>query len=185
MNLSSRYRTAGTAALLLALAGCGEGREAEEAPMAADENEVAPVTAPAWPGNEETLAEGRWEQETGGERAALRFVAAGGGPVLRLACDDRGGMLVERVGAEAIGGIEMMEVNAGGEVTRLALNQPETETPVLRAAIPYNHELLAPLATAEGWLSVLAGEGERLIVPLNAETAALAATCRRPDGATP
>ena len=185
MKLMSLSPAAGAAALLLALSACGEGYEAEEAPIATDENEVAPVTAPALSGNEETLAEGRWEQETGGERAALRFVAAGGEPVFRMVCDDRGGILLERIGKEAIGNMHMMEVRSGGEVERLAMNAPEGESDVLRGAVPYNHELMEPLARPDGRLSIDAGEGGRLIVPLTTETAALSEQCRSSAGASP
>lgn len=168
---------AGWAAVLL-LAGCGEAYEPEE--LKANRNEIATVSVPAWPGNE-AVATGRWTPDNPASPAALSFILdPATPPAFRLACDDRGGILLERLGVPAVGATRMMEVNAGGELARLAVNEPQGEPEVLRAAIPFNHSLMAALAKPRGQLSVRAGDAQPLTMPLTPETAALAATCSKP-----
>jgi hypothetical protein len=180
--LATRIRPrVGSAALLLALAACGEAYEPDE--LRANQDEIATVDVPAWPDDEaNAVAGGQWRSGSAAQGASLSFTPdAASRPVFRIACDGRGGMLLERLGVEAIAGIRMMEIKSGGQVTRLALNQPETETAILRAAIPYNHDLMAVLARPGGQVSIRAAEGPILTLPLTAETAALAETCREPE----
>jgi hypothetical protein len=170
-----------SALVALTLSACGETYEPGE--LRENRNEVAAVTVPALSGGDaDVVAAGEWERTTGQTPAALSFTEAAGAPIFRIACDDRGGVLLERLGVEAIAGTEMMEVRAGKEVARLAVNQPEAPEAVLRAAVPFNHPLLAPLAARQGQLSIAIGEGSPLTLPLNEDTAALAATCRESAG---
>ena len=111
----------------------------------------------------------------------LLFGEATGRSLFRMYCDSRGGVVFERLGVESTGDIEMMEVQAGPEVARLALNEVETERPVLRASVPFNHGLMTRLLRSEGELFIKAGETPALRLPLNQNTAALAARCERPD----
>lgn len=182
----SAVRTAqASLAALLLLSGCGEGRDVEASPESGvgGYNMVPPVEAEAMPGAGDALTPGTWQKAGAGDAAALRFVdARTGAPLFRMACDDRGGIVLERLGSESVGGVEMMDVNVGGQATRLAVNEIESEEAVLRAVIPFNDDLLVPLRRPQGRLSVQAGDTARLRLPLNPQTAALAAACQQPDG---
>ena len=179
-----------TTALLAAFAaatlgGCGEGYETDNAAAAgpADRDGASPVSRSA-PGAASAATPGSWSHRPEAGTQALVFAGADGKPVFRLACDDRGGMLLERLGVEAVPKIERMEVTAGDLTASLAVNPLETAPQVLRASLPFNHELMVPLAQKEGLLSVRAGDGPALGLPLTDATAALAQRCMQPDGAT-
>lgn len=170
---------------LLLLSACGEGREPEASPESGPGgyNMVPPVEAEAMPGSGDALTAGTWQATGAGDTAALRFVAAQtGAPLFQMSCDDRGGIVLDRLGQESVGDIEMMDVNVGDQVSRLALNEIEADQAVLRAVVPFNDDLLVPLARPQGRLSVEAGDTPRLRLPLNPQTAALAAACQQPDG---
>lgn len=167
------------------LSGCGEGYETDNAAAvgAADRDGVSPVTPPA-PAPAAAATPGSWSQAPEAGSQALVFAAGDGKPVFRLACDDRGGILLERLGVEAAPKIERMEVTAGDLTASLAVNPLETAPQVLRAAVPFNHELMVPLAQKEGLLTVRGGDGPALGLPLTDATAALAQRCMEPDGAS-
>lgn len=166
--------------MLIFISSCGDGREVDMPISGGDGvyNEVAPVVAEAQPGQPGPTP-GTWVPDQAAR--ALVFTGAGGAPLVRLACDDRGGMIIERLGQESIGDIEMMELHVDGEIARLALNEVETEPPVLRAAVPFNDDLLVRLAFPQGLLSIKAGDTPRLQLPLDEETARQVAACERPD----
>ena len=173
-------------AVSLALAGCGEGREVDDAaiaPKAEPYNVIAPVPDPVASGvPAPQYAPGEWRPEQVRGAQGLRFGAATGPSLFRMYCDGRGGAVFERLGVESTGDIEMMEVQAGDEVARLALNEVETEQAILRASVPFNHNLMTRLLRSEGELYVKAGESPALRLPLNDNTAALARRCEKPDG---
>ena len=158
------------------LGGCGEGYEAGNGGAADPDVTVLPKTDPSTPG--------RWQPDTAAGAAALRFDGPAGAPLFRLACDDRGGMLLDRIGVETAPKIERMEVIAGDLTASLAVNPLETSPQVLRAAVLFNHELMVPLAQKEGLLTIRTGDGPALALPLGEETAALAQRCMQPDAAS-
>ena len=170
----------------LALGGCGEGREVDDAtiaPKAEPYNVIPPVPDPVASGvPAPQYAPGDWRAEQVGEAQGLLFGEAIGPSLFRMYCDGRGGVVFERLGVESTGDIEMMEVQAGDEVARLALNEVETERAILRASVPFNHNLMTRLLRSEGELYVKAGETPALRLPLNENTAALARRCEKPDG---
>lgn len=170
--------------LLLALGACGEGREVEDRPAEAPAepyNKIAPVPDPVAKGvPAPQFAPGAWRPEQVRGAQGLVFGEAKGPSLFRMYCDDRGGAVFERLGVESTGDIEMMEIQAGGQIARLALDEVETEQPVLRASIPFNHGLMTRLLRSEGELFIKAGETPSLRLPLNANTAALARQCERP-----
>lgn len=168
-------------ASLLLLGACGEGREAEPTPIRdgppADRvsNPATGVPAPADPS-------GVWRQETVDGSPALVFGATASESLVRLSCHGRGGIVLERLGQDSIGNIEMMELQVGTEVARLALNEVETQEQILRSVIPFNHGLMTSLSRPDGVLSIKAGETPAVRVPLNARTAELLLTCEQPQG---
>ena len=172
-------------AAALALGACGEGREVEDAniqPKAEPYNVIAPVPDPVSSGvPAPQFAPGDWRPEQVRGAQALVFGEAAGPSLFRMYCDSRGGVVVERLGIESTGDIEMMEIQAGDEVARLALNEVETERAILRASIPFNHNLMTRLLRSEGELYVKAGETPALRLPLNETTEALARRCEKPD----
>ena len=171
--------------LLLALGACGEGREVEERPAAVPAepySQIPPVPDPIAQGvPAPRFAPGDWRPERVGQAQGLVFGEGTGPSLFRMYCDDRGGVILERLEVESSGDIEMMEIQSGTEIARLALNEVETKQPVLRASIPFNHSLMTRLLRSEGELFVRAGETPALTLPLNETTAALAKRCERPD----
>ena len=184
---SAAFAPAIAFAALLLLSACGEGREPEASPESGPGgyNMVPPVEAEAMPGTP-GLTPGTWQPATVGGAPAARFVSAQNGePLFRLVCDDRGGIFLDRLGDYLVGEMEMMDVRVGGEAGSLAINPVEGEDAVLRAVVPFNGALLAPLRDARGRLTIKAGDTERLELPLNPQTAALAERCRQPGDGTP
>lgn len=182
---AARPATATLGALLL-LAACGEGRDVDASPESGPGgyNMVDPVEAEAAPGTP-GLTPGTWQPASVGGAAAVRFVSAQDGePLFRLVCDDRGGIFLDRLGDYLVGEMEMMDVQVGSEGASLALNPVEGEAAVLRAEVPFNGALLAPMREPRGRLSVKAGDTERLEMPLNPQTAAFAEGCREAGGGT-
>ena len=169
-------------ALLLAGTACAETKEPDPTP-ANDSGAYAydkiPDTGALDPGRE-GFTPGRWSRTAVDGAAGLAFAAPGQEPVFRLYCHGRGGLVFERLQKESFGDVELMEVQAGAQVTRLAVNEVETATPTLRSVVPHNDDLLVRLAQPEGMLSIKASDTAPLALPLNAATAELVRTCERP-----
>ena len=177
--------TRGWAALALLLAGaaCAESQEPEPTPTKdpGGYNMVEPVPDPARIDPEgEGFTPGQWTKAAVDGAAGISFAAPGQEPVFRIYCHGRGGLVFERLQKESIGDVELMEVQAGTQVTRLAVNEVESATPTLRAIVPYNDDLLNRLARPEGMLSIKASDTAPLALPLNAATAELVRACERP-----
>ena len=129
----------------------------------------------------DSAALGEWRRGAAGEQASTTFSAAGGEPLLRLACDERRGLVVERLGAEPVAGIDMIEIRIGPETRRLAAD-PLAGSAVIRTVIPYNDPLIARLTVPEGSFAFASPDAPAIDVPLNDATAALVAECRTPTG---
>ena len=172
-------------AMLLALAACGEGREVDDRPVGAPAqptNVIPPVPDPVAEGvPAPQFAPGEWRPEKVRGAQGLVFGEAAGPSLFRMYCDDRGGIVFERLEVESTGDIEMMEIQAGTEIARLALNEVEAGQPILRASIPFNHRLITRLLRPAGELFVKAGDTPALRLPLNDNRAALARRCEKPD----
>ena len=111
----------------------------------------------------------------------LVFGKEAGPSLFPMYCDDGGGIVLERLEVDSTGDIELMELQAGTEIARLALNEVETEESILRASIPFTHNLITRLLRAAGELFVKAGDTPALRLPLNEASAALARRCEKPD----
>ncbi len=124
-------------------------------------------------------AGGVWRGAAPGEQPSAVFTTAGGDPRLRLACDERRGLVVERLGAEPVAGIDMVEIRVGTEMRRLAAN-PLTESAVLRTTIPYSDPIMTRLAVPEGSSAFATPDAPAVEARLGEITAALVAQCRTP-----
>lgn len=177
-------RTVIAAGLVLGLAACAESTPADRtsADDRAPYNRIDPVEDPlAEASGPPQLAVGTWSEAMVDGQAALLFGTAGA-PSLSLICDSRAGLIVQRHGVRARAGIDMMEISTAGSVSRLALNALETETPVLRSSIPYNDDLLAQLANADGRITITAGNAPPLVVAADPMIGDLIRRCARPPG---
>ena len=117
--------------LLLAGAACAEREEPDPTPTSdtGGYNMVAPVPDPAKIDAErEGFTPGQWTKAAVDGAAGISFAAPGQEPVFRIYCHGRGGLVFERLQKESIGDVELMEVQAGTQVTRLAVNEVESNT---------------------------------------------------------
>ena len=94
----------------------------------------------------------------------VAFTTPRGDPLLRIYCDGRRGMVVERVGDQS---------------RRLAVNPEGTGGTVLRAALPINGKLAAALKAGPAPIRVSVGEDSLLSVPPSPLVAMLAADCSK------
>ena len=179
---SARYR--GLAAIPLVLIACACAESVEPDPTPARDggpyNMIDPVPTPV-PTAANSPTEGDWRRSEVDGRVAIVFASADKAPLFRMHCDRRGGIILDRLQQEPAGDVERMEIRSGDSVTRLAVNELGTQTPTVRSAIPYPHNLLARLRIPHGMLSVKAGDGPPLVLPLNEVTAAFASECEKPD----
>lgn len=176
--------------LVLMLLACGEATEPDPSPAAdgGPYNMIDPVPTPAAPGADleaAGLSAGNWRASLFEGARAIAFLDGGQNPLFRMHCDGRGGIILDRLQREAVGKVERMEIQLDGNVTRLAVNELETQTPTLRSAIRFNHDLLEKLGRPEGLLSIRAGETAPLLLPLTAATAEFVRGCEKPDRPAP
>lgn len=166
---------------LLLTVACAEATEPDPTPAqdGGPYNKIDPVVDPL-AGNGSAAAEeasGRWASGTVEGKPALVFEQAGSGAAFSISCDDRGGLVLQRRGVPATGGLRMMQVTFAGETRRLAVNELETQQPVLQAIIPFNDELISRLKSVQAPLIVSAGDGGSLTLPASPEVSRLVRTC--------
>ena len=171
--------------LALAAAGCAETSQPDPTPAedGGPYNKIDPVVDPLAERRVPVPTAGSWREDTVDGQPALLFGTAET-PVLSLVCDGRRGLAVQRHGVRAKAGVDMLEVRMAGTVSRLALNPLGTETPILRAEISYNDDLLAQLATAKGPIIVDAGDAPPVTVMAEPAIGALIGRCAQPDTAS-
>ena len=120
---------------------------------------------------------GTWSETRIDGRNGLLFSDASGTAQFAMACDDRGGMVLQRRGVPATGGLSMMTVTFGGEVQRYAVNELATPEPVLQAIAPYNDRLIARMKEVQAPLGIEIGDLPPLALPPSEAVSALARTC--------
>ena len=160
---------------------CAESVEPDPTPAkdGGPYNMIDPVPTPV-PAGANSADSGNWHRSDVAGRNGIMFVSADEAPLFRMHCDQRGGIILDRLQQEAPADVERMEIRSGDSVTRLAVNELETQIPTVRSAIPYSHNLLARLRIPHGTWSVKAGDGAPLVLPLNERTAAFASECEKP-----
>jgi hypothetical protein len=172
-------------ASFLVLAACAKSEEASLVPPQEDDgyNMVDPVKSPVV--QEGELALGEWARSMQEEQPALTFGPPSTEPLFSLRCDDGDGLFFQRHGVIAQPGLNMMLVQAGGEVRRLAVNPVEGPLPLLRGAVPAQAELAAELASAQDRISVRIGDGESLVMPPSPLIGEFVRSCSQRDSGTP
>lgn len=166
--------------LVLALTACAEAHAPDPTPTedGGPYNMIDPVPDPsATPASGALLDQGSWTAGPAGAEPVLAFGAQGPEALLRLRCDGRRGLVIERVGVSSVGPAELMEIAVGSEVARLAVNRPAGTDSVVRAVVPYNHPLMKQLASDEGSVRIALGEATAVTVPLNQETKQFVLAC--------
>lgn len=171
----------------VALGACAERTEPDQNPVPMNGyNMVDPVRVsdPGGPIERSTSASGEvtlgtWRPDTEGTMQGVAFAAPQGEALLRLFCDDRRGMVVERTGLTPSGDMNMMTFRARDVGRRLAVNPTGSDGTVLRAVLPLNDELTAVLQEGPVPIQVAVGEGEPLSLPPSPLVAMLAAECSK------
>jgi hypothetical protein len=123
------------------------------------------------------VAAGTWTTGVVEGKPARLFQQTGSRVLFSISCDDRGGLVLQRRGVVATGGVQMMEVTFAGETRRYALNELETEQPVLQSIVSYNDELISKLKSVKAPLIVDAGDAGPLELPASPSLGALVRTC--------
>jgi hypothetical protein len=168
--------------LSLALVACA--RTSEPDPNPAEDNgaynKIDPVPSPAAGAAAEPPAAGEWREAQVRGRPALLFAGAGSDQAMAaIYCDERRGLVIERRGLVPAGEIDMMSLAAGDQRQRLAVAPVrEDGGPVLRAALPFNAELIAVLQQGPTPLTIDVGEGARLSLPATPLLPQLVTRCR-------
>ena len=165
---------------------CAEATEPDPTPAqdGGPYNKVDPVVDPLAPADPATAgaAPGRWSSGTVENKPALLFEQTGSGAAFSISCDDRGGLVLQRRGVLATGGLSMMEVTFAGETRRLAVNELEQQQPVLQAMIPYSDGLISSLKSVQAPLVVTAGDAGPLTLPASPEVGRLVRNCAAGGG---
>ena len=171
-------------ASFVALAACAKSEEASLVPPQEDEgyNRVDPVKSPVV--QEGELALGEWAQSLQEEQPALTFGPPSTEPLFSMRCGSGEGLLLQRHGVIAQPGLNMMLVEAGGEVRRLAVNPVQGPVPLLRAAVQPQAELTAELVSAQDRISVRIGDGEALVMPASPLIGEFVRSCSPGDSGT-
>ncbi len=164
--------------LVLALGACAEARAPDPTPTkdGGPYNMIDPVPDPAATAGAEQ-DQGSWRSSRLGSEPVLVFANRGPEAVLRIRCDGRRGLVIERVGVSSVGPAQLMEIGVGSEVARLAVNRTAESTSVRRAIVPYNHPLMKQLASDEGSVRVALGKASAVTAPLNQDTKQFVLTC--------
>lgn len=163
-----------------ALAACAEGEEPDrEPPPPGGYNMVDPVRVDDRGGAAAAVTPGIWRPDSVGAMRGVAFTTLEGDPLLRMYCDGRLGMVVDRTGLMQSGPTEMMTFWVGDQSRRLAVNPTGPDGTVLRAVLPHNGQLAAALQAGPAPIRVSVGEEAPLTLPASPLVAMLAADCRK------
>ena len=159
-------RAAFAAAAVLVLAACAKSEEASLVPPQEEGyNMVDPVGAQLTTDNEVAL--GEWTAVTEEDQPALQFGPAQAGALFSMRCGDAGTVLLQRHGVLSGPGQNTMAVEVGGAVQRLPAEGVPGAIPLLRATLPAGNVIGDRFGQGQGRITVRAGEGEPLIMPVS------------------
>jgi len=122
---------------------------------------------------------GVWRPDTVGAMRGVSFVPPEGEPLLRMFCDGRRGMVVERTALVPSGEIDMMTFRVRDRGRQLAVNPTGPDGTVLRAMLPLRGDLIAALQAGPAPIQVSVGEGAPLSLPPSPLVAMLATDCSK------
>jgi hypothetical protein len=101
------------------------------------------------------------------EQQVLQFGPANTEPLFSIACDARGGILLNRHGTVASDSGAMMTVSIGSETRNLAVNAAQGPLPRMRASVPAQDEMLTQLRQAQQPIRISMGDGPPLVLPVS------------------
>lgn len=166
----------------LAVAACARSAEPDPTPTndSGAYNKIDPVPTPtaAAPGTPPNA--GEWRQASISGRPGLLFGPPGDArAAAAIYCDERRGLVIERRGLLPTGEIGMMSLVAGNERQDLAVSPVQEESgPVLRAALPFNAELISSLQSGPVPITMNVGESSTLNLPATPLLPQLVNRCR-------
>jgi hypothetical protein len=160
------------------IAGCARTEPASE-------NAGEDVAAPALQqeaGAGERTTPGNWEASAQGESQSVTFRGRQGETLFTIACDLRGGLVVQRPGLVARGNLALMQLRTSDVVRRLAVNAGSGPQPMVEARVPYNDQLIPGLLSFDEPLEVRYEGLENLDLPPNPIVGDLVRTCQQAGG---
>lgn len=163
---------------VLLVPACAEGVPADAAMEGGKSDEVDPVSAPLadGPTRSARAAEGVWLPAASGGSRSIVFSAAST-PLVAIACDDRGGLVLRHWPSEPAAKVRMLKVEYGGISSLLAANPVGGNRGVLQVIIPYNDPLVARMAEGPATLVVDTGRSGPAHLPKSGLVRSLAVTC--------
>lgn len=120
---------------------------------------------------------GQWVRGNVGGREAVLFDPVAGDPEFAMFCNSRDGLILERRGLLPSGPHRMMEVAFGNVRESLATNEVESNSPVLRAQIPFSSEIFTSLRDFDGTIAASVGRGQPVVMPADPLIASIVRTC--------
>ena len=133
---------------------------------------------------EDPVTPGSWEASAQGESQAVIFRGPEGERLFSVACDLRGGLVVQRPGLIARGNLALMQLRTADVVRRLAVNAAAGEQPQVEARAPYNDQLTAALLSFDEPLEVRYEGQDTLLLPPSPVVGDLVRTCQQVGSAS-
>lgn len=153
---------------VILLAGCARS---EDASITVDMNQMAPDIA-IRNSAEEEIASGAWRESTQDNSPALEFADAAAQPLVSLRCAERGGLIVQRHGAQSAGALSIAVGRERRDV------QAELVPPgLLRATLNAGDPLIAALGGAATPIGVRAVGVAPLLLPPGPPVTAFVGRC--------
>lgn len=154
----------------------------------ADQSSSDPMVAPALTAEEQARADdpttpGSWEASAQGESQAVIYRGPEGETLFTIACDLRGGLVVQRPGLVARGNLALMQLRSADVVRRLAVNASSGPGPLVEARVPYNDQLIPTLLSFDETLEVRYEGLDALTLPPNPLVGDLVRTCQQSSNA--
>ena len=153
---------------VILLAGCARS---EDASITVDMNQMAPDIV-IRNSAEEEIASGAWRESTQENSSVLEFADTSAQPMVSLRCGERGGLMIQRHGAQSAG---MLTIAVGRERREI---QAELVPPgLLRATLNGGDPLIAALGGAATPIGVRAVGAAPLLLPPGPPVTAFVARC--------
>lgn len=146
---------------LLVLANCGEAKEPND--IAPRETALQPRIPPT--NQAPAGAESMWTSGAIGGEAAAVFTSASREPLFSVLCGEGRAIVLQRHLQPESPPLTTMELKSGSVTRRLEAGRPESDSTVLRAALPYNDSFIASLTDLSEPVLVSAGGAPTLVLP--------------------
>jgi hypothetical protein len=153
---------------VILLAGCARS---EDASITVDMNQMAPDIA-IRNSAEEEIASGAWRESTQENSPVLEFADAAAQPLVSLRCGERGGLMIQRHGAQSAG---VLSIAVGRE--RREIQAALVPPGLLRATLNGGDPLIAALGGAATPIGVRAVGAAPLLLPPGPPVTAFVSRC--------